>query len=153
MKNQERTEKNKDSAVYKIPCGGCSSAYYGETSRGVATRIREHKNDMRLHKTTNSMVVHAEEYGHLPDWANTEILHAGLNRLARRTVEAAYIVTEETTNHKEGFIKLARAPAGIIAAAVRSHKRQSGSRSGITQATSPPMNQPVTCPNPRQPVR
>ena len=37
------SEEGQDSAIYNLPCGGCTASYYGETSRGVKRRIYEHK--------------------------------------------------------------------------------------------------------------
>ncbi|XP_076061419.1 uncharacterized protein LOC143037189 [Oratosquilla oratoria] len=35
--------------IYKIPCGGSDKSYYRESYRGLETRIREHKADLRYH--------------------------------------------------------------------------------------------------------
>lgn len=56
-----------DNFVYRIPCGGCSSAYYGETLQGVKRRNADNRGNLQHHRTTNLMVIHAEEHDHLPD--------------------------------------------------------------------------------------
>ncbi|XP_045137175.1 uncharacterized protein LOC123519735 [Portunus trituberculatus] len=115
--NPPRAE-NEDSVIYKIPCSGCSSSYIGETGRGLKKRIYEHKNDMRHHRTSNSLVVHARDKGHLPNWVGATTLRKGLKKRDRKTVEAAYITTEEeTTNHREGFVCLSRAAAQLTISA------------------------------------
>ena len=106
--------KNKLSVVYSIPCGGCPASYYGETARGMEKRMKEHKSDLRHHRTTNSLVLHAEEFDHLPDWEHVEALHTGLNKRKRKLVEAAYIATGKTTNHREGFMNLSHAAAKLV---------------------------------------
>ncbi len=109
--NNKKQTNNAHSIIYNIPCSGCSAAHIGETSRGAQKRIYEHKNDLRHHRTSNSLVIHARDKGHLPNWKDVMILHTGKKR--RKTIEAAYITTEETTNHREGFVCLSRAAAPL----------------------------------------
>ena len=124
LRNTAREDRMDDNrVVYRIPCGGCEKSYYGETSRGLHRRLKEHKDDLRHNRDSNSLVVHAVGYGHLPAWNNTTTLHSGLERRKRRTVEAAYITTEAATNHREGFVKLAASAARmVVQAAVRRHR-------------------------------
>ena len=42
-----KKDENTNSAVYKVSCGKCSRIYYGETGRGLTTRVREHRADLR----------------------------------------------------------------------------------------------------------
>lgn len=105
MNKYEKT-KNERSVVYKIPCGGCSKAYYGETHRGLKTRISEHKRDLKHHRMYNSMVVHAEEDDHLPRWDRAEEVKVGLTKRKRKIVESALIGSMPCTNHSGGFFTL-----------------------------------------------
>lgn len=107
--SSQQKSKKENSILYKIPCIGCSYAYIGETSTGIKKRIYEHKNNMRHHRTSNSLVVHAMDKGHLQDWNKVKILHTRLEKKLRKTVEEAYITTEETTNHRVGFVCLSPA--------------------------------------------
>ena len=100
--------------VYKIPCGGCNRAYFGETGRGIEQRIKEHKADLRYHRTTNSFVMHVDTDSHLPDWGRAETLHCGLNKRNRRALEAAYIITEDNINISQGYFKLSKSVARLI---------------------------------------
>ena len=72
--------KNENSVIYKISCKGCWKAYYGETTRGMVKRLYEHKGDVRAHRTSNSLVIHIDECGHLPNWEASEALHKCLKR-------------------------------------------------------------------------
>ena len=99
------------SVVYKIPCGGCDTAYYGETGRGLRTRVNEHKNDFRHHRLSNAMVVHSEKEGHLPRWKDATIIHQGLTKSKRKAMEAAIIATSPNINTKPGSLRLAKAVA------------------------------------------
>ena len=108
----------KDSVVYKVPCSGCSKAYYGETYRGVKKRTDEHKADIRHHRTTSSFVSHIEDCQHLPDWKSTAVLWSGRDRGRRKMVEAAVIEAMPNINNKRGDYTLASILAGIL---VREH--------------------------------
>ena len=55
------------SVVYEIPCKGCYRTYVGETGRGVDVRLKEHRSDVKFHRTSNAIVLHIEECRHLPD--------------------------------------------------------------------------------------
>ena len=105
---------NESSIIYRIPCKGCDSSYIRESSRGLATRLSEHKNDIRHHRTSNSLVLHIDSHGHLPNWEEVEILQKGLNRSLRKTAEAAYITISKTINHREGFVKLSNVTSNLI---------------------------------------
>ena len=76
---------NMNSIVYRIPCGGCEASYIGESSRGLDTRLSEHRNDIRHHRTSNSLVLHIDSHGHLPNWQQVEILQKGLDKSLRKT--------------------------------------------------------------------
>ena len=90
VKNKIRRENylNNLSVVYKIPCNACVCSYIGETGRGLEKRIVEHKSDLRAHRTSNSLVVHIDEHGHMPDWRGVEVLYKGAGKNMRKTIEA-----------------------------------------------------------------
>ena len=71
---RKEIEKNESSVVYRIPCSGCDRAYYGETYRGLTSRLKEHKADVRYHRDTNALVNHIDEYGHLPKLKGAEVV-------------------------------------------------------------------------------
>ena len=109
VKTRHGKVKNENSMVYKIPCGGCQKSYIGETHRGLRTRIMEHKRDLRHHRMTNSMTIHAEKEDHLPKWEDAEALKTGLSKTQRKLFESALIDTAPCTNHRSGFYSLANA--------------------------------------------
>ena len=117
MVKQKRIEDNNNahSIIYRIPCGGCDASYIGESSRGLDIRLSEHRNDIRQHRTSNSLVLHIDSHGHLPNWQDVDIMQRGLNRSLRKTAEAAYIAINKTINHREGFVKLSRITSNLIA--------------------------------------
>ena len=99
------------SIIYKIPCGACDTAYYGETGRGLHTRLGEHKNDFRHHRLSNAMVVHSVKEGHLPRWKDATIVHQGLTKSKRKAMESAIIATSPNINTRLGSLRLAKAVA------------------------------------------
>ena len=113
------SEEGQDSAIYNIPCGGCTAIYYGETSRGVKRRFYEHKYDLRQHKTSNSLVVHVDSHGHLPNWEAARVLHTRLPKMTRKLVESAFINTESTTNQRGGSVCLSQAAARLTLSGFR----------------------------------
>ena len=114
LKQKKDNEKNENSVVYKVPCGRCPRAYYGETGRGIRTRVREHRADLRYHRSSSAFVAHAEEEGHLPDWTGAAVVGQNLSKTQRRIVEAAFIATEMTINTSPGFFRLATAAANLV---------------------------------------
>ena len=88
--------------------------HFGESGRGIEQRIKEHKADLRYHRTTNSFVMHVDTDNHLPDWRRAETLHRGLNKRKRRALEAAYITTEANINISQGYFKLSKSAARLI---------------------------------------
>jgi len=106
VRKTKTKKQNSDSIVYKIPCGRCDKSYFGETGRGLRTRVQEHRNDLRNHRTTKAIVLHADQDGHLPNWSEAQTLHTNLTKMQRWLVEAAYIRTENVTNVSPGFFKI-----------------------------------------------
>ena len=84
-------KRDKYRIVYKISSSKCDKSYFGETGRGLGTRIRERKNDLQNHRTTKAIVHYADEARHLPKWNDAEPLHANLTKMQRWLTEAAYI--------------------------------------------------------------
>ena len=103
------------SVVYEIPCGGCNKSYVGETGRGVETRLKEHKSDLKFHRTSNAIVVHAEQSHHLPNWGATRLLEKGARKTTRKILEAAHISARDTINTRTGFITLATCAVSLVA--------------------------------------
>ena len=114
VKRKVSKEKNLNSVVYKVEFGGCSRVYYGETGRGLATRVREHRADVRYHRTSSAFVAHVDEAGHLPDWTTATSLETGLTKSQRRIVEAAFIGEGNVLNTSPGFFRLASSAAKLI---------------------------------------
>ena len=104
-------KRNELSIVYYIPCDGCQRNYYRETSRGLTTRLYEHKQDLKLHRTSNALVQHIDMDNHLPDWKNANIIHKGINKSIRKALESIYIEMEPSTNSRSGFVTWSKSAA------------------------------------------
>ena len=102
VRRKQKTE-NENSLVYRVPCGGCHKSYIGESYRGLKTRLSEHKRDLKNHKLTNSMVIHAESEDHLPSWDNAKPVKTGMTKRHRKILESALIESVPCTNHRGGF--------------------------------------------------
>ena len=79
----------------------------GEPGRWVKVRLKEHKSDIRFHRTSNAIVMHIDQCNHLPDWEGTRILEKNIKKQTRKLLEAAHILSRETLNSRNGFITLA----------------------------------------------
>ena len=71
---KEKKTEFENSVVYELPCAGCSKTYVDETGRGVQTRLKEHRSDVKFHRTSNAIVLHIDTCNHLPKWKETKIL-------------------------------------------------------------------------------
>ena len=112
MTTKSREQKRNDnSVVYQVPCGSCDKKYIGETGRGVKTRLKEHKRDLRNDMEHSAFVLHAHKTNHLPYWDGAGVLAICKNRENRKATEAAFIATQETINVRVGSMKWARAAA------------------------------------------
>ena len=101
------TTTEKKSVVYQIPCGSCTKSYIGETGRGLVTRLKEHKRDLKNHADHSAFVIHAEKSHHLPNWDGAKILTSCKNKDIRKATEAAYITMNDTINIRVGSMKWA----------------------------------------------
>ena len=114
MVTKKGTKEHADkSVVYQVPCGTCNKSYIGETGRGIETRLKEHRRDVRNDMDHSAFVVHAHKTSHLPNWEGATVLASCRTKGYRKAAEAAYIAMNDTINTRVGFIKWAK-PAAIF---------------------------------------
>jgi len=66
---------SKNNVVYKILCRDCEATYVGQTKRQLKTRLKEHKNNIKLDQSKHSVISeHITKYNHSFDWENTKIM-------------------------------------------------------------------------------
>ena len=84
--------------VYKIDCSDCDATYIGQTKRHLNTRIKEHRNNIKLH-TSNQNVIskHRNELLHDFKWTSLNILHREKHRRKREIAEMFYIKKHNNT--------------------------------------------------------
>ena len=114
IRKRNKGSEDQDSIVYKVPCGGCSKAYLGETYRGFKKRAQEHRRDIRNHTLTSSFVIHIDQCDHLPDWDRSVTLWNGGGRRRRKLIESAVIETLPNFNSKRGDYALSTILANLI---------------------------------------
>ena len=102
------------SGIYKIPCGQCDSAYYGETGRSFQVRIAEHKASVRLGHRNNACFKHNSETGHVIDWNNSRLICQEDNWLKRQVIESACIVTQNNFNNMMSTLSIDKFSANMI---------------------------------------
>jgi hypothetical protein len=107
-------DTEKAPGVYRIPCTQCDKAYFGETFRGMQTRLKEHKYDMKNFNATNAMVNHRFEIGHTPDWKKTELIYNSDKPMRRKAFESVCISNFENINQNVGKFTIAKTLCKII---------------------------------------
>jgi len=66
---------DKNNVVYKILCKDCEATYVGQTKRQLKTRLKEHKNNIKLDQSKHSVISeHIIKHNHSFDWENTRIM-------------------------------------------------------------------------------
>ena len=103
-----------NSAVYRIPCSGCESSYYGETSKGLEERVKQHQADMRYCRTTNAMVTHRQQTDHVPNWHSASVIYKGECKRRRKVLESILIATSQSVNLQLGDTPLASLFAQVV---------------------------------------
>ena len=86
-----------------IPCKNCTSCYYGETGRGLETRLEEHKRACRIGSQYSSVAKHTLELGHIIDWKSSKIVYKENNVGRRRVVEGALINLLDVFENNKSF--------------------------------------------------
>ena len=88
--------------VYVVKCGECDDCYVGETGRCFKTRLREHKDDVRLGRERNAIYNHVHKTNHAIDWSNSGLVYHS-NKLSNRlVVESAMIKQTNNFNSMPG---------------------------------------------------
>ena len=96
-----------EACIYHIKCQKCEKVYFGETSRDIKTRIREHKRDLINDNTLNALVQHRNEHDHNFDLKNAHVVKFIHNIKTRRCLESSLISHFETIQQRPGFYQIA----------------------------------------------
>lgn len=85
----------KNNVIYKIQCIDCDASYVGQTKRQLKTRLKEHRNNIKLDPSRYSVVTeHMLQFNHKFDWDNVEILDVESNYHKRLVSEMLHIKSQ-----------------------------------------------------------
>lgn len=88
-------QQNSKEVVYALPCQ-CKELYVGETGRPLEIRIKEHRDKVKEHKISSSLVAeHAWTNMHNFNWDSAVAIYKESNVRKRKFVEAAFILCVE----------------------------------------------------------
>jgi len=89
---------SKNNVVYKIHCKDCEASYVGQTKRQLKTRLKEHRNNLKLDQSKHSVISeHITKYNHSFDWENTKILDYE-SKYFKRIVSEMIHIKEQTVS-------------------------------------------------------
>jgi len=99
-KDKEQTSTN-NNVIYKILCKNCDASYVGQTKRQLRTRLREHRNNIKLDQSKHSVISeHTKKEGHIFDWENAMVLDHEHNYQKRLISEMIHIKEQKNgLNH------------------------------------------------------
>ena len=90
--------------VYQVPCSDCSRNYFGESGRGLNTRLKEHKYAVSRKDSNNAFYKHQKQTydsdgtAHDINWEGARLLHANQDWHNRLIIESSLIKTFENFN-------------------------------------------------------
>ncbi|KYN13987.1 hypothetical protein ALC57_13817, partial [Trachymyrmex cornetzi] len=91
QKDKDELVKN-NNVIYKINCDNCNASYVGQTKRQLQTRIKEHRNNIRLDQSNHSVITkHIKEYNHTFNWEDVKIVDSESNYKKRNISEMIHI--------------------------------------------------------------
>ncbi len=112
MRIKDRIDPSEQSSIiYRAQCKDCPSNYAGQTSRRLATRIKEHRSAMRnCNVKASLMVSNCVDSGHAFDLAETKIFsHA--SRWTASLFKGAWLSNKNSINK---CIKLPQAYSVLV---------------------------------------
>lgn len=136
--------------IYTFSCKTCRVAYVGQTKRPVATRIQEHKRDVKNKKAeATGAAEHALKYGHEMDYDRTKISGREKGFHTRLLREAVEIIKRPKNCNRDDGMPLPRTWVPVF-------RRSRGGVSGIraaddTAPTSSASDGPPSSPPPPPP--
>ena len=103
----KNSPKVSNGCVYEVPCKNCNCKYLGQSSKGLATRIKQHKYSVRTGQISNALFLHMNDFNHAIDWDKAEVILYCNNVIRRNIVESAMIKYKENlVNVSPGMYKL-----------------------------------------------
>ena len=110
-------------AIYKIPCADCDAFYIGESARQLKTRVKEHKDSVRLHEGTSSAVgEHQMDTGHAIAWEDISILGIENRDHPRKVKEAIKIREQQPQLNRDQGLELPALYNRVITRSMDTHQ-------------------------------
>ena len=97
-----------------MKCGDCPNFYVGETGREFKTRLREHKDNVRLGRESSALFTHVRDSNHAIDWGGAGLVYKSRDTNKRLVVESALIKTLPNFNNLGGVSSIDKASSSII---------------------------------------
>ncbi|EFN65192.1 hypothetical protein EAG_06580, partial [Camponotus floridanus] len=89
---------NMTKVIYKLDCKNCNKSYIGQTKRHVSIRVKEHRNNIKVHESNFSVISkHKVEFNHDFDWSLPVILHNQKHVRKRKIAEIFFIKKFDNT--------------------------------------------------------
>ena len=104
MKNNNNDTSTIIPGVYEVPCGECNEKYFGESGRGLPTRLVEHKRAYDNHAQNSAIVSHSFNENHPINWNQSKILFKSNDVHIRRLVEGAAINLGNSFKGNKSFV-------------------------------------------------
>ena len=104
IKNSPRISEG---CIYEIPCKNCNCRYIGQSGKGLATRIKQHKYSVRTGQMSNALFLHLSNFNHSIDWDKANVILYCNNITKRNIIESALIkYNQHLLNVSQGMYKL-----------------------------------------------
>ena len=109
-------DKNDLPCVYKIPCKTCPRSYYGESGRGLDTRVSEHERYVRREYKSKAVYKHKTHAtpNHEIDFEGAQALYHSDNWYNRLVVESTLILTKNNFNNGQSTLAIDNLASQII---------------------------------------
>ena len=105
IKNSPRQQVG---CIYEIPCKHCNQKYVGQSGKELATRIKQHKYNVRTGNTASSLFHHMNNCNHTIDWNGAKEIMYCKDIIKRDLVESCIIKENclDLMNTSPGLYKL-----------------------------------------------
>ena len=101
--------------VYEIPCNSCPQSYFGESGRGLSTRIGEHERYLRNRDHNKAVVKHSNlQPRHEINFRGAQALYHSDIWYNRLVVESTLILTKSNFNNQASTLAIDNLAARIL---------------------------------------
>ena len=103
----KNSPKVSQGCIYKIPCKNCNCIYIGQSGKGLATRIKQHRYSVRIGQMSNALFLHVNDFNHAINWDGADVLLYCNNITKRNIIESSLIKHHnDLINVSQGVYKL-----------------------------------------------